>query len=179
VARAPHGRFRAVILMGLDDATLAGAPQKMILGSVQSLRDPDAVIIDLAGYHFLFPGRAPALGDVLEMNDHRARIVGISDASPPFTSFPVMFSRYSLAVNYIGRQRTQMSFLLAKPQPGVSVAEATRRIHDATGLRAVSKDEFGWMTIGYYMAHTGIPVNFSSSAPSWRARPSTSSPSKT
>ncbi len=160
VARAHNGRFRAVILMGLDDATLAGAPQKMILGSTESLRDPDAVIIDLAGYHFLFPGKKPALGDVLEMNDRRARIVGISNASPPFTSFPVMFSRYSLAVNYVGRQRTEMSFLLAMPQKGVSVAEVTRRIHQATGLKAVSKEEFGWMTIAYYMAHTGIPVNF-------------------
>jgi len=160
VARALNGRFRAVILLGLDDSTLTGAPRKMILGSIESLREPDAVIIDLAGYHFLFPGQKPALGRVLEMNDHRARIVGICDASAPFTSFPVMFTRYSLAVNFVGRQRTQMSFVLAKPRPGVSIGEVTRRIDAATGLRAVSKDEFGWMTIGYYMAHTGIPVNF-------------------
>ncbi len=160
VARALNGRFRSVILMGLDDASLAGAPHKMILGSIQSLRDPDAVIIDLAGYHFLFPGQPPRLGDVLEMNDHRARIVGISDASAPFTSFPVMFARYSLAVTYIGRQRTQMSFVLAKAQPGVRMAELARRVHAATGLRAISDEEFGRMTIGYYMRNTGIPVNF-------------------
>ncbi|MBZ5583064.1 MAG: ABC transporter permease [Acidobacteriia bacterium] len=160
VARALSGRFRSVILLGLDDASLAGAPRKMILGSTQSLRDPDAVIIDLAGYHFLFPGQAPRLGDVLEMNDRRARIVGISDASAPFTSFPVMFTRYSLAVNYVGRQRTQMSFILAKAQPGVPVSEIGRRVAEATGLRAISAEEFGRMTISYYMAHTGIPVNF-------------------
>jgi putative ABC transport system permease protein len=160
VARALNGRFRAAILLGLDDASLAGAPHKMILGSIDSLRDPDAVIIDLAGYHFLYPGQAPRLGDVLEMNDRRARIVGISDASAPFTSFPVIYTRYSLAIHYVGRQRTQMSFVLAQAQPGVPVAELARRIREATGLRAVSHEEFGWMTIGYYMAHTGIPVNF-------------------
>jgi putative ABC transport system permease protein len=160
VARALNGRFRAAILLGLDDSSLAGAPHKMVLGSIESLRDPDAVIIDLAGYHFLFPGQPPRLGDVLEMNDRRARIVGISDASAPFTSFPVMFTRYSLAVNYVGRQRTQMSFILAKARPGVTAAELGRRIRAATGLRASSRDEFGWMTIGYYMQHTGIPVNF-------------------
>lgn len=160
VARALSGRFRSVILLGLDDASLAGAPRKMILGSVQSLRNPDAVIIDLAGYHFLFPGQPPRLGDVLEMNDRRARIVGISDASAPFTSFPVMFTRYSLAMNYIGRQRTQMSFILAKAQPGIPAAEIGRRVAAATGLRAISDQKFGRMTISYYMAHTGIPVNF-------------------
>ncbi len=160
VARALNGRFRAAILLGLDDSSLAGAPRKMVLGSIESLRDPDAVIIDLAGYHFLFPGQPPRLGDVLEMNDRRARIAGISDASAPFTSFPVMFTRYSLAVNYVGRQRTQMSFILAKSQPGVPAAELTKRIRAATGLRAITNDEFGWMTISYYMQHTGIPVNF-------------------
>jgi len=160
VARALNGRFRSVILLGLDDASLAGAPRKMIHGSIENLREPDAAIIDLAGYHFLFPGQPPRLGDVLEMNDRRARIVGISDASAPFTSFPVMFTRYSLAVNYIGRQRTRMSFVLAKTQPGVPAAEVTERIRAATGLRAIPRDEFGWMTIRYYMQHTGIPVNF-------------------
>ena len=160
VARALNGRFRSVILMGLDDASLAGAPRNMLLGSIDGLRDPDAVIIDLAGYHFLFPGQPPRLGDELEMNDRRARIVGISNASAPFTSFPVMYTRYSLAVNYIGRQRTQMSFVLAKAQPGVALADLAKHIREATGLRAVSDEEFGSMTIGYYMAHTGIPVNF-------------------
>src|SRR5262252_6700296 len=46
-AKAPDGRFRVAILLGVDDASLTGAPEKrrMILGSVESLRDPDAVII--------------------------------------------------------------------------------------------------------------------------------------
>ena len=160
VARALSGRFRAAILLGLDDSSLAGAPHKMILGSAESLREPDAVIIDLAGYHFLFPNQPLRLGDVLEMNDRRARIVGISDASAPFVSFPVVYTRYSLAVNYVGRQRTQMSFVIVQAREGTSVADLTNRIQDATGLRAVSADKFGWMTISYYMQNTGIPVNF-------------------
>jgi putative ABC transport system permease protein len=53
-----------------------------------------------------------------------------------------------------------MSFVLAKAKPGVPAAELTQRIRAATGLRAVTNDDFGWMTIGYYMQHTGIPVNF-------------------
>jgi putative ABC transport system permease protein len=94
------------------------------------------------------------------MNDHRARITGICDASPPFISSPVVFTRYSQAVNYIGRQRTQMSFALVKAQPNVPAAEVARRIIAATGLRAVSRNDFGWMTILYYIRFTGIPINF-------------------
>src|SRR5215469_5569809 len=160
VARAMDGRFRSVILIGVDDASLTGAPRKLLLGSIDSLRDPDAVIIDLAGYHFLFPGQEPRLGGLLEMNDHRARITGICDASPPFVSSPVVFTRYSQAVNYIGRQRTQMSFALVKTQPNVAAADVARRITAATGLRAVTRNDFGWMTIMYYIRFTGIPINF-------------------
>ena len=43
--------FRNAILMGVDDATLTGAPSRMLLGSVTDLKQPDAIIIDRAGYH--------------------------------------------------------------------------------------------------------------------------------
>jgi putative ABC transport system permease protein len=160
IARALNGRFRNVILLGVDDASLTGAPRKMLLGSIARLREPDAVIIDLAGYHYFFPGEPPDLGKTLEMNDHRAKIVGICDASAPFTSFPVMFTRYSQALNYIGRQRTQMSFVLVQPKRGTASNDLAARIKAATGLQAVSRDRFGWMAIAYYLRHTGIPINF-------------------
>ena len=36
-AKGPDGRFRTVILMGVDDATLVGAPRKMLVGSIYEL----------------------------------------------------------------------------------------------------------------------------------------------
>src|SRR2546426_1286996 len=45
-AKAPDGKFRTVILLGADDATLVGAPRKMLVGSIYDLRQPDAAIID-------------------------------------------------------------------------------------------------------------------------------------
>src|SRR5215469_15095413 len=136
MAKAPDGVFRAVVLMGLDDASLAGAPEprKMLLGSVENLREPDAVVIDLIGYHFFFPGQPLQLGQTFEMTDHRARVVGIVDASPPFQTFPVFYTRYSQALNYVGRERKLLSFVLVKKAPGVSMEELTHRIQGATGL---------------------------------------------
>jgi putative ABC transport system permease protein len=159
-AKSPDGKFRVVILLGLDDATLVGAPRKMLLGSADDLRQPDAAIIDEAGYRFFFPDEPLRLGKTLEMNDHRVRLVGICDASAPFTNFPVVFTRYSQALTYVGRERNLLSFVLAKPDAGVSIATLSRRIESATGLRAMSRAEFGWATIVYYLRHTGIPVNF-------------------
>src|SRR5215510_9736392 len=139
-AKAADGTFRVVIMMGLDDSSLVGAPSgdKMILGSVEELRQPDSVIIDRAGYKFLFPGQPLGRNRTLELNDHLVRIVGIAEASAPFATFPVMFSRYSQAIKFVGRERDQLSFVLVKPQPGTSVRKLCDRIEKDTDLRAVS-----------------------------------------
>lgn len=159
-AKSADGKFRVVILMGMDDATLVGAPRDMILGSIENLRQPDAVIIDKAGYLFFFPNEPLALGKTLEMNDRRVNIVGICNSSAPFQTFPVLYTRYSQALGYVGRERNLLSFVLARPQPGVSVSEVCRRIAAATGLKADSGEQFAWETIQYYLKNTGIPVNF-------------------
>jgi putative ABC transport system permease protein len=159
-AKALDGNFRVVIMMGVDDATLVGAPRNMVLGSADDLRRPDAVIVDRVGYEFFFPNQPYALGKTLELNDRRATVVGIYNSSAPFQNLPVFYSRYSQAIHFVGRERNLLSFVLAKAAPGVSDAEATRRIEAATGLHAATSSEFGWQTIWYYIHHTGIPINF-------------------
>lgn len=94
------------------------------------------------------------------MNDHRAKVVGIVDASAPFTTFPVFYSRYSQALRFVGQERKLLSFVLVKANPDVPLAELSKRIRSATGLAAMTTEEFGWMTIWYYIGNTGIPVNF-------------------
>ena len=160
-AISPEGKFRQTILLGIDDASLAGAPEprRMVLGSVDNLREPDAVIIDLAGYHFFFPGQPPELGRILEMNDHRAKIVGIVDASAPFGTLPVFYTRYTEALSFVGRERKLLSFVLVKARSGIPLGDLTRRIHDGTGLRAETSQDFGWATIFYYIHNTGIPAS--------------------
>ena len=144
VARTPGGNFSATVVLGLDDATLIGAPRKMVMGSWESLREPDAIVIDRAGYMLLFPGEPLKLDRTLEMNDHLVRIAGISEASASFSSFPIIHARYSEAVNFLGRERSQMAFVLARPQAGVSPEELTQRIREGTGLKARTTDEFWW-----------------------------------
>jgi putative ABC transport system permease protein len=160
VAKTLSGKFASSVLIGLDDATLSGAPRKMLLGAWQRLREPDSVVIDQAGYVLLFPGEPLELGRILEMNDHRVTIVGISDASAPFLSVPIMHTRYSEAVNFLGRERTQLSFIIARPLPGTSPEELATRIAGATSLRARTTRQFMWDCIRYYLKNTGIPINF-------------------
>jgi putative ABC transport system permease protein len=159
-ARLPDGDFRQVILLGIDDASLIGAPRDMVLGSVAALRRPDAIIIDEAGYRYVWPGEPLRLGKTLEINDRRAVVVGICKASPPFATLPVVYSRYSQALRYAPRERRQLSYVLVKAEDGVSHEELCGRIRAQTGLQALTRDQFAWKTIRYYLSSTGIPVNF-------------------
>lgn len=152
--------MQQVIMLGVDDGSLVGAPHKMVLGSAAALRRPDTMIIDRAGYAAMWPGQKPALGETVELNDHRAVIVGICDASPPFATFPVVFARYSDAVLFAPQPRKQLSFILVRAERGVDAARLAARIRDETGLQALTARGFMWRTIWYYIVHTGIPINF-------------------
>lgn len=159
-ARKADGSFRQVVLLGLDDSTLVGAPITMVHGTLADLYRPDAVVLDEAGHSFMYPGEPFRPGRVLEMNDRRAILVGICKASSTFQSLPIMYTRFSQAVRFGPRERKLMTFVLARNAPGSDPAAVCRRIEQATGLRAQTRDEFTWSTMRYYLKYTGIPFNF-------------------
>lgn len=159
-ARLERGQFRNVILFGLDDASMVGAPAEMLVGSLADLRQPDAVIVDKAGHEYMWPGEPYKLGRVFEMNDRRAVLVGVCQASAPFTTLPVMYTRFSQAQRFVPRERNLMNFILAKPVAGEDLSVVQQRIEEQTGLLALTQEQFFWKTIWYFMGSTGIPVNF-------------------
>ncbi|SFI00833.1 ABC transporter permease [Planctomicrobium piriforme] len=158
--RTSEGNFRQAILIGVDDTSLVGGPRRMLQGTVSDLRRPDGIVVDAAGYKLLFPGQPVRTGVTVDMNDRRAVVVGICDVTPPFQTFPVIYTRYSQATLFIPAERNTLSFVLAKARPGVDVGALTKRITAATDLKAMSWDEFFWFNINYFLTNTGIPINF-------------------
>lgn len=148
------------MLFGLDDTTLVGAPAEMIQGALSDLRRPDAVIVDKAGYEYMWPGQPLQIGKVFKLNDRRAYLAGICKASAPFTTLPVMYARYSTVRGFVPGQRTLMDYILVEPRSEEDPDQVCRAIRDQTGLAAYTKDQFFWKTIRYFLSTTGIPVNF-------------------
>ncbi|HSI85172.1 MAG TPA: ABC transporter permease [Candidatus Methylacidiphilales bacterium] len=161
-AKLIDGTFQNVMLMGLDSATLAGRPARMLRGSIEDLRLPNTVVIDVYGIEKLSRGHPKPIdiGDVFEINDKEARIVGICIAERSFTGAPYVYTTYEKALNYAPKQRKMLSFVIAEPVPGADTAEVARRIASDTGLRTYTEDEFFWSTIWWYVYNTGIPVSF-------------------
>jgi putative ABC transport system permease protein len=160
-ARMADGSSKLVTLIGIDSTTLAGAPLHMIEGSLDELRLPNSVILDEYGTERLGQslGRKARIGDVFELNDREARVVGICKAQRSFTGGPYLYTTYERAVQYAPAQRKMLSFVLAAPVPGQSAATVAARIQAETGLRAYTENAFMWSTIWWYVYNTGIPIN--------------------
>ena len=159
LAHTRAGRHRQCLLVGLDDATLTGAPT-LLAGELTSLRDPNAVLLDDAGYSYLWPGEARTLPRWLEVNDRRAVVAGVCKVTPPFQTMPVLYAPYGRAVRYLPPGRRCLSYILASPRPCVPDDEACAAVRAATGLDALSGPDFSRRTVVYYFLNTGIPLNF-------------------
>lgn len=161
-ARLADGNFQQMILIGLDDATLVGAPRpdRILHGELGDLRQPNAVFIDEFGWRYLFGDVPFEAGRTLEMNDKRAVIVGQCKCNPTFQTFPILYCTYSQAVQFLPQERKTLTFILAKGNNGVPLEQVCNAIEAQTGLRALTNDQFFWTTINYYMKRTGIPINF-------------------
>jgi putative ABC transport system permease protein len=101
-----------------------------------------------------------AIGDTLELNDHRATVVGLCKVSRTFQSQPVIYTTYGRATTFAPRERKLLSFVLVKGKEGVGARALADRIEANTRLLALTKAQFQDRTVMYFMKNTGIPINF-------------------
>lgn len=166
-ARMPDGTFSSVDMTGLDNATLIGAPYRIISGSINDFRRPDAIFIDINAANSRLKikdnngkPRALIIGDTMEINDKRATIVGFVKTTRNFVLQPQIFTTYSNALKYVPPNRKQLSYILVKAKPEVDQLELAKKITKITGLAARTTEDFKQHNLDYWMKNTGIPINF-------------------
>ena len=158
--RTPEGKIEGVTVVGIDDATLIGLPRRMKLGERQALSAPDSVFIDDSGARKLFGESVSIIGTRLELNDRRAVIAGIVDATPTFTSGVILYTKYSNALNFVPGTRNRLSFILVQTDADQNPANVVKAIEARTGLRAREAKDFAQDGIDFIVDSTGIPINF-------------------
>ena len=182
VATLPDGSRKVCDVVGIDDDTLAGAPAEVVAGSIADLRMPDAVMVEVGSSQQqlrfpadLAPGAVPApgqvfdpkgptraveIGDIIELNERRARVVGLVKCAETFVAAPTVYTVYSRAVTYAPPSRRVMSTVLVGANEGVAPDALAARIEEETGLAAMQPWDYSMRTLGYWMRETGIPINF-------------------
>lgn len=165
--RLPSGSIRQCILNGIDDATLVGAPTTMTQGSIEALRTDSAILVDAAtvgaqlGLRQADGSKIPlAIGDTLELNDHRAVVAGVFSQSPSFFWEPTIYTTFSRAKQFAPRERRQLTFVLLKVKAGFDLATVQQGVRAATGMECFTPGEFSIKTAKYILFQTGILINF-------------------
>ncbi len=165
--RLADGELVGSNMLGFDDATLIGGPTTMLEGKLADLHLPDAVIVDEAGAKGRLASTTPdgqriplRIGDVVEINDKRAMVVGIARGTPTFQSQPILYTTYTRAENYSLSERKLLSYVLVKAKTGESARAVARRITRETGLAAYTAEEFKRMSLDFFLNNTSILINF-------------------
>lgn len=170
--RFANGRFQPVQVIGVDDATLAGAPP--LPGVDRSLlRSPDAAIVDAGGTdgklltpsladdrwphdgaHLDAPTRDLRAGDELLVNDRLVRVLGVSNGLARFPPRPLLYMTLANATRILPTEPHRLTFVLAQASPGTDPGELALRIAAATGLRARSNADFRADTVRWYLVNS-------------------------
>lgn len=158
--RMPDGLTQQVQLIGVDDVSMVGLCPKMVMGDPLTLRKPQSAMIDQNGFYFTWPGQELHLGKYVELNDHRLTVDAVCDAMPTFFTFPILYVAYDTALEITPPMRNKLPFILVKAREGEDLQVLKQRIHEQTGLQALTQNEFAWRSINYILERTGIPVNF-------------------
>jgi putative ABC transport system permease protein len=163
--KMPDGTRFTMIMVGLDDATLMGAPPVIVEGTLADLRRDKAVFIqaDKPEKKLMMKqggGRPLALGDRFSANDHDAVVTGTYRARESFFWEPVFYTTYTRALQYAPPERNSLAFVLVKVKPGNDLHAVKSAIERKTGLAVRTNEEFVKITADYILNTTGIIVNF-------------------
>jgi putative ABC transport system permease protein len=153
--KRPDGSQETVEIVGFELNSGMGGPWNVVSGSVRDLELPDSVIIDEAYREKLNVSR---IGDTVEINDRRARVVGFTRDIRSFTTSPFVFASVKNALNYMDKttHRDQTTYVLVKGEPGVRLADLKQRLISSIGNVDVrDRAEFAYMTEFYWMFTTG------------------------
>lgn len=138
----------------------------MLEGSIRDLRREGGIIVDvysakgsLATHLPNGTKRALQIGDELEINNHRAVVVGICKITQGFYPQPIIFTSLSEFRRFTSFTINSLGFIAAKALPGADIQEVCNRINAYPGLNALTREQFKWRIIKTFL-ETGILVNF-------------------
>lgn len=150
------GRQESVQIVGLNPDAGLGGPWNLVQGSVQDLKQPDAVIVDELYKEKLGVTR---VGEIFEINGRRARIVGFTRGIRAFTTSPYVFSTFKNAQDFGKLPGDQTIFVLVKTAPGANIEQVRHDILERVkDVEVFTSAEFSRMTRVYWMFTTGAGV---------------------
>jgi putative ABC transport system permease protein len=151
--KLPNGGFESCQIVGFDLDSGLGAPWNVVAGSVEALRGEDTVIVDE-----LYKGKlgVTRIGDTMEMNGKRVRVVGFTHGIRSFTTAPYVFTSFKNAQTYMRLRENETIYILIRTKAGADIAKVKAGLEAAVpGVEVFTKAELLAKTQNYWVFGTG------------------------
>lgn len=150
------GGEEGVGIVGFNIDSGMGGPWFLTSGKVEDLKAADTIIVDEIYREKLGIAR---IGQVVEINNHRARIVGFTKGVRSFTTNPRVFTSFKNALNYARFAEDRTSFVLVKAAPGADLQTLKQQLAaHVEDVDVYTTSEFARKTQIYWMFTTGAGV---------------------
>jgi putative ABC transport system permease protein len=151
--KKPSGGNESVIMIGYNLATGRGAPWALAEGRLEDLQMDGAVIIDRLYMEKL---GVTHLGQTIEINNRRARVVGFTDGIRTFTQSPYVFTSHKNAQHFTLFSPQTTTFLLIKTAPDADREQVRLAVQQRLGdVEVWHKSDFARQTQEYWLITTG------------------------
>jgi putative ABC transport system permease protein len=161
VMTLPDGGFEDVLVVGCDPSSLLGGVSRDACPDVDHLREPDGILVDEYDAHKIGD---PKVGDIREIGQRRARVVGFTHGVLGFLVTPYIFTTLDRATEYLHKPAGRVSYFLIQVRDGVDaqkVCNAIRqRLPDA---EAFTSRTYSAESIRYWLQRTGLGISFGAS----------------
>lgn len=164
MCRTTKGEIVNVMVVGIDPDTGVGGPWSMKAGRWEDVREPDGIIINESDCKRLGVSK---VGDEIEINNRRAKVVAISREALNFSTAPNIFvsRRQAGKYNIWMAPGLTATYFLVKAKKGVAVKVLKKLIAETfPDLTVLTREEFSFQTKWYWMTTTGIGMLIGASA---------------
>jgi putative ABC transport system permease protein len=155
--RLKNGGSESIELIGFNPEHGVGGPWRLQEGSVQALKAGPGIIVDRSAFPKL--GRLQ-IGESVEIDETKVKVVGISDGIQGFTTAPYVFTSYRTAQAINPRLSERTVFIVARVAPGYDAGEVASRLREIRDVDVYTRDRYSLKTRLYWTWETGIGVGF-------------------
>jgi putative ABC transport system permease protein len=161
--KRPDGVRQIVIVIGIDPDATMGLPFAMVDGqsAKDALAEPDGAVIDR-----LYADKLGirTLGETVEINSHRIRVVGFTDGIRTFTQAPYVFMSLAKARSFFYAPDNDIAYVLVRVaegyRPEAVAAALSARMSEVEVLTA---GQLAWRSQYYWLVTTGAGITLVSS----------------
>lgn len=155
--KKPDGSGEGLTMVGFDLSSDLGAPWNIVRGSVKDLERPDSVMVDeLYAKDKL---GVTEIGQVVEINQRRARVVGFTRGIRIFTSQPAVFTSFKNAQSFVGLPEDKTFYILVKANPGTDLTELKNALAaKLSDVDVQTKSELVYRQAMYWVIGTGAGI---------------------